>query len=99
MLSNLPEKAVLKLLERKSDDQDEGKKVFIHIKDSGSGIDSSILSHLFSKFATKSFHGTGLGLFISNNIIKSHGGEMWAKNNEDGKKGATFGFSLSVANC
>ena len=58
------------IVERNTDDQDETKKVFICIRDSGSGIDSSILPHLFSKFATKSFHGTGLGLFISNNIIK-----------------------------
>src|SRR6476620_2783829 len=93
------EGGIIKIIVEKKCDKDEAKKVSIHIIDSGSGIDSSILPHLFSKFATKSFHGTGLGLFISNNIIKAHGGYMWAKNNnEDGKKGATFGFSLPAAN-
>jgi two-component system, OmpR family, sensor histidine kinase VicK len=69
------------------------KKVFINIKDSGRGIDQTIIPKLFSKFTTKSKGGTGLGLFISKNVIEGHGGQIWAKNNTDGK-GATFGFSL-----
>ena len=68
----------------------------INIKDTGSGIDSEILPRLFSKFATKSFEGTGLGLFISKSIIEDHGGKMWAENNADGEKGATFSFSLPL---
>jgi two-component system, OmpR family, sensor histidine kinase VicK len=68
----------------------------ISIKDTGSGIDSEILPRLFSKFATKSFEGTGLGLFISKSIIEDHGGRMWAENNADGEKGATFSFSLPL---
>ena len=52
------------------------------------------MSRLFTKFATKSFDGTGLGLFISKSIVEAHGGKMWAENNTDGKKGATFSFSL-----
>ena len=68
----------------------------ISIKDTGSGIDSEILPRLFSKFASKSFEGTGLGLFISKSIIEDHGGKMWAENNADGEKGATFSFSLPL---
>jgi two-component system, OmpR family, sensor histidine kinase VicK len=68
-------------------------EMFVSVKDTGYGIDQSILSKLFSKFASKSKEGTGLGLYISKNIIESHGGKIWAKNNEDGK-GATFSFSL-----
>src|ERR671939_553502 len=56
-----------------------------------------ILDRLFSKFASKSFQGTGLGLFISKSIIEAHGGKIWAENNSDGR-GATFSFSLPVAN-
>jgi two-component system sensor histidine kinase VicK len=67
--------------------------VFVTVKDTGQGIHRDILPRLFSKFASKSFQGTGLGLFISKSIIEAHGGKMWAENNSDGK-GATFTFSL-----
>ena len=46
-------------------------------------------------FATKSFKGTGLGLFISKGIIKAQDGKIWAENNSNGK-GATFSFSLPI---
>jgi len=72
--------------------------VIISIKDSGTGIDSEIFPRLFSKFATKSeIAGTGLGLFISKSIIEAHGGRIWAENNKDGEKGATFHFSLPLS--
>jgi len=67
----------------------------VRVKDCGQGIDSSILPRLFTKFATKSHKGTGLGLFISKGIIEAHGGKIWGENNPDGK-GATFGFSLPI---
>jgi two-component system, OmpR family, sensor histidine kinase VicK len=70
-------------------------KVNISVKDTGCGIDQIILPKLFSKFATKSKGGTGLGLYISKNIIEAHGGQIYANNNRDGK-GATFGFSLPI---
>jgi two-component system, OmpR family, sensor histidine kinase VicK len=70
-------------------------KVNISVKDTGCGIDQIILPKLFSKFATKSKGGTGLGLYISKNIIETHGGQIYANNNKDGK-GSTFGFSLPL---
>ena len=48
------------------------------VKDTEPGIDSEILSRLFSKFATKSNDGTGLGLYISKGIIEAHGSKIWA---------------------
>jgi signal transduction histidine kinase len=50
---------------------------------------------LFSKFASKSVSGTGLGLYISKSIVEAHGGRIWAENNPDGK-GASFSFSLPL---
>lgn len=70
-------------------------KIIISVKDSGSGIDPEILPRLFTKFATKSERGTGLGLFISKSIVESHGGTIRAENNKDGK-GATFTFTLPL---
>jgi two-component system sensor histidine kinase VicK len=69
--------------------------IIISIKDNGKGIDEEIFPRLCTKFASKSFQGTGLGLYISKNIVEVHGGKIWAKNNEDGK-GATFSFSLPL---
>jgi len=66
--------------------------VVVSISDSGQGIDSEILPRLFTKFASKSFEGTGLGLFISKSIIHSHYGEIWAYNNHE--CGATFCFKI-----
>jgi signal transduction histidine kinase len=73
-------------------------QIVMSITDTGSGIDSEILPRLFTKFATKSRRGTGLGLFISKSIIEAHGGKIWGKNNCPEGKGATFGFSLPLHN-
>jgi two-component system sensor histidine kinase VicK len=78
------------------------EEVIIEVKDSGTGIDPELMPRLFTKFATKSYQGTGLGLFISKSIIEAHGGRIWAENNKDqynnaGHNGATFYFTLPVA--
>jgi signal transduction histidine kinase len=72
--------------------------VLVSVKDTGQGIDPEIMPRLFTKFAAKSETGTGLGLFISKSIVEAHGGKIWAENNVDydGKKGATFTFSIPV---
>ena len=72
-------------------------EAIVSIKDTGKGIDKEILPRLFTKFASKSDNGTGLGLFLSKGIIQAHGGRIWAeKNNEE--KGATFRFTLPLRN-
>jgi signal transduction histidine kinase len=73
-------------------------EIVVSITDTGPGIDSQILPRLFTKFATKSTAGTGLGLFISKSIIEAHGGKIWGKNNYPEGNGATFGFSLPLQN-
>jgi signal transduction histidine kinase len=86
---------------KESDDRKDGssQEVIVTVKDTGSGIDPEILPRLFTKFATKSQSGTGLGLFISKNIIESHGGKIWAEDNnaDNAGKGATFSFSLPIS--
>ncbi|MDF2768635.1 MAG: signal transduction histidine kinase, with phosphoacceptor and binding domain [Nitrososphaeraceae archaeon] len=81
-------------LEKKHNNLEE---VTVNIRDTGEGIHQEILPRLFTKFATKSFAGTGLGLYISKSIIEEHGGRMWAQNNSDGQ-GATFTFTLPLMN-
>ena len=68
-------------------------QAIVSVKDNGQGIDPSILPKLFTKFATSSSGGIGLGLYISKSIVEAHSGRMWADNNSDGK-GATFAFTL-----
>jgi two-component system, OmpR family, sensor histidine kinase VicK len=78
---------------------EENEFVSIKIKDTGKGIDPEVLPRLFEKFATKSEKGTGLGLYISKNIIDAHGGKIWGHdNNKYGKNGAEFGFTLPLYN-
>src|SRR3712207_7250290 len=45
----------------------------ISVCDSGSGVDPEIMPRLFTKFSSKSFSGTGLGLYICKNIVEAHG--------------------------
>jgi signal transduction histidine kinase len=71
-------------------------EALVTVTDDGKGIDPEILPRLFSKFATKSDTGTGLGLYISKAIIEAHSGKMWANNNPEGH-GATFSFILPLA--
>jgi signal transduction histidine kinase len=71
------------------------KQIVVSVINTGERINPEIYPRLFTKFATGSFVGTGLGLYISKNIIETHGGRIWAKNNNHGK-GATFSFSLPL---
>jgi signal transduction histidine kinase len=80
-----------------TDDNIESRheNAIVTITDTGSGISPDILPRLFTKFATTSKSGTGLGLFISKNIVEAHGGKMWAENNKN-ENGASFSFILPI---
>src|SRR5215210_4296009 len=72
------------IIKRKDAERDTGEgeerggageeEVVIAVKDTGTGIDPELMPRLFTKFATKSYQGTGLGLYISKSIIEAHGG-------------------------
>ena len=86
-------------IEKKEDAVAGGQEVaLVSVKDNGTGIDPDIFPRLFEKFASKSFKGTGLGLFICRSIVEAHGhGRIWAENNRD--EGATFHFTLPILHC
>jgi signal transduction histidine kinase len=87
----------INLFEKIQDKEDGKKEVLVSVTDTGSGINSEICGRLFTKFASKSYQGTGLGLFICKSIIQAHGGRIWAENNNisgDKSSGATITFSL-----
>ncbi len=73
----------------------DGKEVIVSICDKGKGINPEVMNHLFEKFISRSDSGTGLGLYISKNIIEAHRGKIWASNNQNGI-GSTFSFSIPV---
>jgi two-component system, OmpR family, sensor histidine kinase VicK len=88
------EGSILISAERKKDT--DKNIVVVSVKDTGAGIDSEMLPRLFTKFASKSeMGGTGLGLYISKNIIDAHSGRIWSENNRKGE-GSTFSFSLPL---
>ena len=80
---------------------DVGGEIIVSIHDNGDGISPRILPNIFGKFISGTSMGTGLGLYISKNIVEAHGGKMWVSKNEpdvgtEKPDGATFCFSLPV---
>lgn len=79
---------------------EDGKNVILAVKDYGIGISQENQNKVFERFFRSNnsskgkFPGLGLGLYISMNIIKNCGGDMWLKSKED--KGSTFYFSLPI---
>lgn len=75
-------------------------RVFIKVKDSGIGIPLEFRNKIFERFerasgTAKSITGLGLGLYISEQIVRSHGGRIWVES-EVGK-GSTFTVELPTA--
>ncbi|MBI4091390.1 PAS domain S-box protein, partial [candidate division WWE3 bacterium] len=77
------------------------KFMITHIKDSGQGIPKESIPHLFTKFYRVSgvlgqgSKGTGLGLYISKEIVKLHGGEIWVESSVG--QGSVFSFTVPKA--
>jgi PAS domain S-box-containing protein len=76
------------------------KEIQLGVKDTGVGVPKNQQERMFNKFFRAAnvlgidTEGSGLGLFISKNIIEAHGGKIWFESEEN--KGATFYFSLPV---
>jgi signal transduction histidine kinase len=70
--------------------------VRITVADNGSGIEPAALSHLFEPFfTTKDTAGTGLGLWVSKQIIDKHGGSIRVRSRTSGaRRGTTFSLVL-----
>jgi signal transduction histidine kinase len=77
-----------------ANDKDKNQ-LSVSVKDTGVGVHSQIIPRLFTKFASKSSGGTGLGLFISKSIIEAHGGKIWFQENSS-NRGSTFGFTIPL---
>jgi signal transduction histidine kinase len=79
----------------------DGNKVLVKIQDTGVGIDPEILPTLFKKFkrapdASKTnILGTGLGLYVANEILKAHNATAWAQSDGQGK-GSSFYVELGM---
>jgi C4-dicarboxylate-specific signal transduction histidine kinase len=72
----------------------DDNQVEIRVVDSGTGIQSDNIETIFEPLTTWKTEGIGMGLAISNSIIESHGGRMWAENRPEG--GAIVGFSIPL---
>ncbi|OIP88452.1 MAG: hypothetical protein AUK55_16150 [Syntrophobacteraceae bacterium CG2_30_61_12] len=73
---------------------EDPRTVKVSVTDSGTGIDELQVDRLFEPFYTTKPSGMGMGLAISQTIVKAHGGKMGALNHPEG--GATFYFTLPI---
>ena len=74
----------------------DGNHIIISVKDNGNGIPPKVLGKIFQPFFTTkpTGQGTGLGLSLSYDIVKAHGGELKVETKEG--KGCEFTILLSV---
>ena len=81
----------------------DGSNVFITVKDNGNGIPEAIKDKIFQPFFTTkpTGQGTGLGLSLSYDIVKAHGGELKVETKEEeglpaGQTGSLFTIQLPI---
>jgi histidine kinase len=79
-----------------------GNEIHISIADSGIGIPTEHLPHLFTRFyrvdksrSRQAGGGSGIGLTIARHLVEAHGGRIWAESAGEGQ-GSTFTFALPV---
>jgi two-component system sensor histidine kinase BaeS len=80
----------------------DGREMVIEVQDSGIGISSEHLSHVFERFyrvdksRSRAGGGSGIGLTIAKHLAEAHGGRIWAASPGPGQ-GSTFTFTLPLA--
>jgi len=78
------------------------EEILLSVKDNGIGIPENQLERLFQKFSrvdsdeVSNIKGSGLGLWISREIIKAHGGKIWVES--EAGVGSSFMFTLKKGN-
>ena len=78
----------------------EDSTIKVEVADQGVGIPQDALPHIFERFyrvdssLTHNTVGTGLGLYISNQVIEAHGGRIWVESDEG--EGSAFSFVVSI---
>jgi PAS domain S-box-containing protein len=90
-MKNVDGPRLLTLHSQRCEDQ---QQLLISVDDTGEGLPTQHLDQIFNAFFTTKLHGTGMGLRISRTIIESHGGALWAADNQP--RGARFHFTLSA---
>jgi two-component system, OmpR family, sensor histidine kinase VicK len=103
VLTNLLDNAIKYTEEGNIDIEIDSDQSFVTIKvhDTGMGISEQDQKHLFEKFyrvdneLTRTKPGTGLGLYISRNLLEMYGGSIWVESKPG--KGSTFAFKLPIA--
>ena len=77
--------------------KNEGKDLIFSVSDNGCGIPQEDIPNMFQRFSQgtskKRSTGTGLGLYLSRQIIESHGGKIWLESRLN--KGSEFSFLLT----
>jgi len=72
----------------------DARRILVGVRDTGIGLTEDAFARLFDRFFTTKADGMGMGLRISQSIIESHDGRLWAERNGD--DGTTFLFTLPI---
>ena len=97
-LDAIDEKGIIKLRVSSTAFENGNRCVRVIIADNGKGISADFLPHIFEPFfTTKGAIGTGLGLWVSKQIIDKHGGTIRVRSSGNGaRRGTTFSIVLPI---